>query len=272
MAFFHRVENLALRWKILEHLCGISSMLDALLTIFEFLLGFEILIHVYDPMRQEFIIHRSKLLTYHRHYETSSTFELLHIMSVDGKPGGFHPVLPRSITNLKFFGMERFHEVLEFSRRDMSNYRELCPVNWDECIDFKHLNPPRSFLKPISGIAAEPDDYHFQDLDQNTSWKDFDVLCDDIRKGDLYLEAYHIHHPVHFDPGVSSCVLESPSFADSSDDDGFFPNIPQGCFPSSNKKIYSDPLGRPLGPLMSLIAACSDPSLIQDEDMQKEIN
>ena len=241
-------------------------MLDVVLTIFEFLFGFEILVHVFDPVAQELLIHRTKLQTYHRHYEKTLTFELLHILPVDGLPGGFHPVLPRHISDLDLFGMARFNEVLGFSQHLMKHYREPHPKNLDIRIDFKYPNHPTPFIKPVSGIAAEPEDYHFKDLDQNTSWKNFTVLLDDIRKRDMYLEAYFA---ARLGFQHSSNSLESPSFTDSIDDDDFVRKLypestPVDSIPQTKEKIYSDSLDKPLGPLMSLIAACSDSALYPD--------
>jgi hypothetical protein len=277
MAFFHRVENLTLRWKIVEHLCGITSMLDALLAIFEFLFGIVILIYVYNPKTQDFFIHRTKLQIYHRHFEKIFTFELFHILSVDGQPGGFHPILPRHITDLEFSGMARFEDVLDFPNRVMNYYREPCPIDWIERYDFKHPVRPASLVKPESGLEAEPDDYNFKDLDQNTSWKTIDVLFDDIRKGEIYVQEYHARLHALFNFIDSSNSLESPSFTGSSDDDDLSGKIINECFPinyipSPNERIHPDPLVKPLGPLMSLIAACSNQPFLSTNLIQGESN
>jgi len=270
MAFFHRVENLTLRWKIVEHLCGISSTLDALLAIFEFLFGIVILIYVYDSKTQDFLLHRTKLQTYHRPYEKIYTFELFHILSVDGQPGGFHPVLPRHITDLEFSGMSRFEDVVNLPPRIMNYYREPRPINWVERYDFRHPIHSTSLVKPETGVEAVPDDYNFKDLDQNTSWKTIEVLFDDIRKGEIYLQEYHARL---FNVIGSSDLLESPSFTGSSDDDDLSGNIniesfPIDYMPSLNERIHPNPPKKPLGPLMSLIAACSDQPFVPTNFIQ----
>jgi len=83
-----------------------------------------------QPKTQDILIHRTKLQTYHRHYENFFAFELFHMLSVDDQPGGFHPVLPRHITDLEFSGMARFEDVLDFPNRVMNYYRVPCPINW----------------------------------------------------------------------------------------------------------------------------------------------
>ena len=273
MAFFHRIENLTLRWKIVEHLCGITSMLDALLAIFEFLFGIVILIYVYNPKTQDTLTHRTKLQTYHRHHEDIITFELFHILSVDGQPGGFHPVLPRHITDLEFSGMARFEDAMDYPNQVMKHYREPSPIDWVEPYDFGQPGHPTPLVGPNSGIGAEPDDYNFKDLDQSSSWKTVEVLFDDIRKGEIYLREYHARLHALFRFIGSSNPLESPSFTESSDDDDLSGSIipesfPIDYMPSPTERNHPDLLMQPLGPLLSLIAACSDQPFIPTNFIQ----
>ena len=248
-------------------------MLDALLAIFEFLFGIVILIYVYNPKTQDTLIHRTKLQTYHRHSEEIITFELFHILSVDGQPGGFHPVLPRHITDLEFSGMARFEDVMDFPKRVMNHYREPCPIDWAEPYEFRQPNHLTPLVMPESGIAAEPDDYNFKDLDQNTSWKTIEVLFDDIRKGEMYVQEYHARLRTIFNYTSFVNPLESPSFTGSSDDDDLSgilipESFPVNYIPSLNERIHPDPPTKPLGPLLSLIAACSNQPFIPTNSIQ----
>jgi len=159
---------------------------------------------------------------------------------------------------------------VDLPTRVMNYYREPRPINWVERYDFRHPTHSTSLVKPETGVEAVPDDYNFKDLDQNTSWKTIEVLFDDIRKGEIYLQEYHARL---FNVIGSSDLLESPSFTGSSDDDDLSGNIniesfPIDYMPSLNGRIHPNPPKKPLGPLMSLIAACADQPFVPTNFIQ----
>jgi len=186
MYVFQRKENLLMRWKILENLGDITAMLDVLLIVFEFLFGFKLIIHVFNPPTQEFLILPTKFEHYLRPWKDSTkSFEVLHILSSSDQPGGFHPVLPENLSDLEFFGMGRFHEVLNWSSQNQKLYQG-DPIDWDERRLVKPHPLPIPIIKPSVGLGAEPEDYHFAALDQNTIWKNFDVLQAEVRKATVF--------------------------------------------------------------------------------------
>ena len=91
-------------------------------------------------------------------------------MSVDGQPGGFHPVLPRHITDLEFPGMARFEDVMDNPNQVMKYYREPCLIDYVEPYDYGQPEHPTPLVKPKSGIGADHYDYNLKDLHQNSSW------------------------------------------------------------------------------------------------------
>ena len=186
MYVFHRKENLLLRWKILENLGGLTAMLDVLLIVFEFLFGFKLIIHIYNPLTQEFLILPPKFQNYLDTWKNSTkSFEVLHILSSCDQPGGFHPVLPEDLSDLEFFGMGRFHEVLNWSSQNQKLYQGH-PIDWDELRLVKPHSLPIPLIKPSVGLGAKPEDYNFTALDQNSIWKNFDVLQAEVRKAAIF--------------------------------------------------------------------------------------
>ena len=139
-----------------------------------------------------------------------------------------------------------------------------------EPYNFGQPKHPTPLVKPESGIGAEPDDYNFKDLYQNSSWKTIKVLIDDIRKrGGIYLQEYHARLHALFRFIGSSNPLESPSFTESSEDDDLIPeSFPIDYMPSPTERNHPDLLMKPLGPLLSLIAACSDQPFIPTNFIQ----
>ena len=120
--------------------------------------------------------------------------------------------------------------------RYINSYEKIDPIDWEETFSYNisHNLPP--LVKPKTGFDAEPEEYNFQSLDQDTSWKNFDVLVDNIRKVDLFEEAYVkrvqeryevecIEQLYHLKQSQSFPCLDSPSFTVSDSDDEY--QVPQ---------------------------------------------
>jgi hypothetical protein len=245
MSFFHRIENLIVRWKILEHLCGISSMINVVIIVYKFLFGLELKIHVFNPPTQEFLIHSVTKRNYPHVWAFPDKYEILHILSSDGHPGGFYPLLPADISRCEFFGLNAFSKMLDMSSSEIYQFlRKVDRIDWGETFHYNisHNLPP--LVKPETGFDAEPEEYNFQRLDQDTSWKDFEVLLDDLRKVDLFEEEYVRREQAKFEvecieklhnlkQSQSYLGLDSPSFTVSDSDNEY--QVPDGFIPT-----YSD--------------------------------
>ena len=218
-------------------------MIDVVITIYQFLFGLQLVIHVYDPTTQKFLIHPSKLSQYYQHWPLFLKFELIHILSSDGQPGGFYPVLPDYFPEWEFYGLDRFVEVSDWRPKIVNLFKATAIVNWGERLPSGPLITP--FLNPRSGVSDEPQDYNFVGLDQNTSWKNVDVLLDDILRVKLYEAEYDRQKAERSERELSEQVqLESPSFTVSDSVDGYPDDIPISPFssiqnPESNEGLSS---------------------------------
>ena len=216
-------------------------MIDVVITIYQFLFGLQLVIYVYDPNSQRFIIHPSKLSQYYQHWPFSMRFELIHILSSDGQPGGFYPVLPEKISDWEFYGLDIFIKVSTWRPRIVNRLKTSAIVNWDDRLPCGPLITP--FLNPRSGVSAEPDDYNFVALDQHTSWKNADVLLDDILRVKLYEAEYVRREAERIESELSGDVqLESPSFTVSESVDGYPDDIPFTPLPIGQQPEFDERL------------------------------